>query len=57
VYDKNDKSFSVVVFLSQSQTKGAMFMLSGKGLSENEALGIAKKFNWKNMKATVEKLL
>jgi hypothetical protein len=57
VYEKNDKSCSVVVFLSQSQTKGAMFMLSGKGLSENEALGIAKKFNWKNMKATVEKLL
>jgi hypothetical protein len=56
VYEKNKQSSSVVVFLSKNQTKGAMFMLSCKGLSENEATGMAKKFSWKKMKAAVEKL-
>jgi hypothetical protein len=55
-YDKNENSGSVVVFLSQSQTQGALFIVSYEGLSDKEALSLAKKFNWKKMKAVVEKL-
>lgn len=56
-YDKNENSGSVIVFLSQSQTQGATFVVSYEGLSEKEALSLAKKFNWKKMKAVVKKLL
>jgi hypothetical protein len=55
-YDKNENSGSVVVFLAQSQTQGALFIVSYEGLSEKEALSLAKKFNWKKMRAAVEKL-
>lgn len=55
-YDKNENSGSVIVFLSQSQTQGATFIVSYEGLSEKEALSLAKKFNWKKMKAVVEEL-
>ncbi len=57
VYDKKAKSSKVIVSLTQSQTSGAVFTISCKGLSEEKALEIAKKFNWKKMKASVAGLL
>jgi len=55
-YDKKENSGALIVFLSNSETQGAMFMFSFKGMSEKDALSLAKKFNWEKMKASVEKL-
>ena len=56
-YNKNDKSGVVIVDLSQNQQQGAMFTFVFEGLSEKEGLDTAKKFNWKAMKSSVDKLL
>lgn len=55
IYDKQKKTLTVVVFLAQNQTSGAMFTFSGKGFSEDKALELAKKFDWKKMKKAVLK--
>ncbi len=57
IYNKNDKSGVVIVYLSQNQQQGAMFTFVFEGLSEKEGLDTAKKFNWKAMKSSVDKLL
>ena len=55
-HDKTDNSGGVMVQLSQNQQQGAMFTLEYKGLSAEEGLKAAKKFNWKEMKKSVDKL-
>ena len=55
-HDKIDNSGGVMVRLSQNQQQGAMFILEYKGLSAEEGLKAAKKFNWKEMKNSVDKL-
>ena len=55
-HDKKENSGGVMVQLSQNQHQGAMFTLVYEGLSEEEGLKIAKKFNWKEMKKSVDKL-
>lgn len=55
-YSKTEKSGAVIVFLTQKQEQGAMFTLVYKGLSEKEGLETAKKFNWKEMKNSVDNL-
>ena len=55
-HDKKDRSGGVMVDLGQNQQQGAMFTLLYKGLSEEEGLEAAKKFNWKEMKNSVDKL-
>ncbi|MFC1811291.1 hypothetical protein ACFL03_01210 [Thermodesulfobacteriota bacterium] len=56
-YDKNENAGSVTVFLSQGQTESALFMVSYQNLSEKEAMDLVKDFDWKKMKAVVDKLL
>ncbi len=55
-YDKKENSGGVMVLLGQKQQQGAMFTLLYKGLSEEEGLEAAKKFNWKEMKNSADKL-
>ena len=55
-YDKKEHSGGVMVHLGQSQQQGAMFILNYEGLSEEEGLKLAKEFNWKEMKKSVDKL-
>ena len=55
-YSKTEKSGAVIVYLTQEQQQGAMFTLVYKGLSEEEGWNAAKKFNWKEMKNSVDKL-
>ena len=57
VYDKKENTTAVVVFLAMSQTSGAMFSFSCKGIPEKEAMKLAKQFDWKKMKKVAEKLL
>jgi len=56
VENKNDNSISLMVFLAQGQAQGAMFIFSSNNLSKNNAISCAKKFDWKKMKAAVQKL-
>ena len=55
-YNKKENSGALIVFLANSETQGAMFMFSFKGMSEKDALSLSKKFNWNKMKTSVEKL-
>jgi hypothetical protein len=57
VYDKEENSGAVTVFLThEQQTGGAFFTLSYAGISESEALGLAKKFDWKKIKSKIQSL-
>jgi len=50
-FNFKDKSGTILVALSTN----AMFSLSFNGIAEDEALTLAKKFNWKPMQAAQPK--
>ena len=52
-YSKTEKSGAIIVYLKQDQQQGAIFTLVYDGLTEEEGLNAAKKFNWKEMKSSV----
>ncbi|MBN2417553.1 hypothetical protein JXO52_17080 [bacterium] len=56
-YDKEEHSGVVTVFLSHTETKGALFMLTYRSIPAARALELAKKFNWKKIKETTAPLL
>ncbi len=56
VHDKQENSGNVTVFLTQKETQGAIFTISYQENSESEAVDLAKRFNWKDMKLAVEKM-
>jgi len=56
VYDKEENSGAVTVFLTHEQTGGAFFTLSYAGISEGEAIGLSKKFDWKKIKSKTQSL-
>lgn len=56
VYDKEENSGAVTVFLTHEQAGGAFFTLSYAGISEKEALGLAKKFDWEKIKSKIQSL-
>ena len=56
VYNKVENSGAVTVFFIQEETGGAFFTLSYKGISESDALGLAKKFDWKDIKNKIESI-
>ncbi|RLC26507.1 MAG: hypothetical protein DRH21_01965 [Deltaproteobacteria bacterium] len=56
VYDKKENSGAVTVFLTHKQTGGAFFSLSYAGISEKEAIGLAKKFDWEKIKSKIQSL-
>lgn len=52
VHDKQDNSGNVSVFLVQKEPQSAMFAISYQGISESEAMDLARQFNWNEMKLT-----
>jgi hypothetical protein len=56
VYDKEENSGAVTVFLTHEQAGGAFFTLSYAGISESDALGLSKKFDWKKIKSKAQSL-
>lgn len=56
-YNKEDHSGVVTVFLSKTDTKGAVFMLNYRSISADKALELSKKFTWKKLKDAVAPLL
>ena len=56
VYDKEENSGAVTVFLTDKQTGGAFFTLTYTEISESEAIGLAKKFDWKKIKSKAQSL-
>ncbi len=57
VYEKKENKGTVMVFLAKGQMMAGYFNLSYEGLSEDAAMGLAKKFDWGKMKKAVEQLL
>ncbi|MBN1998625.1 hypothetical protein JW935_13785 [candidate division KSB1 bacterium] len=56
-FDKTEKDGSIVVTLEKKTAEGAMFIVSYEGISEEEALEIAKKFDWEKIKAVTGKMI
>ncbi len=56
-FDKRENAGGVMVVLGKKADKGAMFILTFKGLSDDDALKIAEKFDWQVMRRQTEKLL
>ncbi|CAG1022808.1 hypothetical protein DOJK_01913 [Patescibacteria group bacterium] len=57
-YDKAPKSGSILVMLAKgNEQNSVMFIMSYTGISNQEALKIAKQFDWKKMKTASEALL
>lgn len=55
-HDKRSGEGAVVVLLGGGQQKAATFILQYAGMSPEEALAAARKFDWPKMKAAAEKL-
>lgn len=49
-FNKDENEGYVVVTLIQGLTEGSLFMINFTGLTSDEALDIAKKYNWQKMK-------
>jgi hypothetical protein len=47
-YDKQEKSGGIIVVLDEG--KNALFTLGYEGITDNDALALAQKFNWSDMK-------
>lgn len=56
-YEKNQKSGSILILLKGNEQNSLMFIMSYTGINNQEALAIAKQFDWKKMQATSEALL
>ncbi len=56
-YDKQENSGGIMVILGSNQNNTAMFILNFQGMDENQALKLAKKFDWQAMKKSAGKLL
>ncbi len=52
-YNKSDKSGAVMVMIRAGQVKGAIFMFEFRGITNTQALELAQKFNWSEMKSKV----
>lgn len=56
-YDKAGKSGGVIVFLNQDIENSCIFTCYFEGISEDDALTLAKKFDWQKMKQATGKLI
>jgi hypothetical protein len=56
-YDKEEDQGYILVMLSQKDDDSGMFMFNFSGMDEEEALKVAKKFDWKKLKKEVEKIM
>ena len=49
-YEKQDKSGSILVYLKKDQSNSGVITFDFQGISEQEAMQLAKKFNWQGIK-------
>jgi hypothetical protein len=55
-YDQPENTTMIMVFLSQNQQSGAFLALTCEGLEQDDAVNIAKQFDWNAMKTAAENL-
>ncbi|MBN2185650.1 MAG: hypothetical protein JW746_10010 [Candidatus Krumholzibacteriota bacterium] len=55
-YDKEEHAGAITVLLDPEKKGASVFVLSYKDLSEEEAMKIAKRFDWKSIKSKVGSL-
>ena len=56
-YNKQENDGGIMVVLENKRNNTAMFILNFQGMDENQALKLAKKFDWQAMKKAAEELL
>lgn len=56
-YDKEEGQGYILVMLAQKEEDSGMFMFNYSGMDEEEALKLARKFDWKKIKKEVEKIM
>ncbi len=56
-FDENEGAGSIIVSLVSGQVEGGIFLLSFNGISSNDALEIAKKYDWGAMKAKTSAII
>jgi hypothetical protein len=49
-YEKQDKSGSVLVYLKKDQSNSGVITFDFQGISDQEAMQLARKFNWQGIK-------
>ena len=56
-FDKNENNGYIVINLDKKTTEGSLFMVNYSGISPEEALKIAKKYNWKKIKSVTNRMM
>ena len=56
-YSKEDKEGAIMIFIAENETLSGFFSINYEGISKEDALDLAKKFDWSQIKTKVEKLL
>ena len=54
--DKRENAGGIMVVLSKKADRNAMFVLTFKGMSDQDALAIAEQFDWQAMREKAQKL-
>ena len=55
-YNKEDGSGSIIVFIAEKEQQTGIFSFSYEGITNNQAMELAKKFDWAKIKTEIEKL-
>jgi hypothetical protein len=50
-FDKKQKAGTIMVVLAQGKDSGALFSFTYKNITDDEAMALAQKFDWKKMQA------
>ena len=56
-FNKNENSGYIIITLEKGLTEGSLLMINYMGISSDEALGIAKKYNWDKMKSITSAMM
>lgn len=56
-YDKDDNSGSIIISLAKNDKAGAMLIAGFEGMNPEQALELAKKYDWEKLKVEAEKIL
>ncbi len=56
-HDKENNTGAIIITISKNQAKGAMFIIGYENLTPEQAIELLKKFDLKNIKSAMEKLM
>ena len=56
-FNKNENNGYIIITLKKGLTEGSLLMINFAGITTDEALEIAKKYNWKEMKTITSTMI